>query len=547
MKRKSVLKTAIVTVMKKHPVLCLLLLVSVIGSTLAALLPPLVLESFIDGLQEKSDVLFSGAVLYFASVLLESFTVLAKEGCIASFGQSATHALRSALSGKLSRLSAEYYVKSEPGRTASVFTSDVTAVETLFTSGVISMVSDFVTILGVLWMIFTRSKGLFGILLIAIPLLFWLTRVFQKKMLVLQKTNRQAVSESSAEIPETMENIRSIHVFHAEKWMQKRYAKSIEKGYQAGMKTAFFDSVYSPIMILSSTLIIALMMVLSVSGNHMRSWFGMNAGTAAALIAYVGKIFGPLAGIGMEIQNIQTASAGIARIQEFMNLPERKMPSKEILQRKGKDLPIMIEHVTFGYDPHVPVLKDFSLAVHKGEMVTLSGRTGCGKTTLFKLIQGLYEPQAGSILIEGREPSDVSESDRRKVIACVEQNFVMIQGNIRDQITLRNPQINDAMVKQALETVGLWERVSSFEKGLEEPCTSALFSRGQFQLLSIARAIVCDPQILLLDEITANLDSETERKVTDALQKASRSRTVLSISHRLPANGSSRIVNLEKV
>ena len=171
----------------------------------------------------------------------------------------------------------------------------------------------------------------------------------------------------------------------------------------------------------------------------------------------------------------------------------------------------------------------------EGEQVTLAGRTGAGKSTILKLLLGLYEPLNGEVLIRGIPASQIKEEERRKLFGYVEQSFHLVPGTVRDQITLFDPQIREKQVRAAAELTGLSETIESFRNGYDTVCTPELFSQGQWQLLSIARATAADPPLLLLDEITANLDAETEKTVLQALKRVAGNRTVISVSHRTSA------------
>ena len=199
--------------------------------------------------------------------------------------------------------------------------------------------------------------------------------------------------------------------------------------------------------------------------------------------------------------------------------------------------------MTFGYGDR-PVLRDFSMTVKEGEQVTLAGRTGAGKSTVFRLLLGLYRPQAGTITIGGVDVSAITDRQRRACIGCVEQHFSRVPGTVLEQITLSDPGITEEMAHAATRLAGMDETIRSLPGGYSAVCTDGMFSQGEWQLLSIARAAAADPAILLLDEITANLDAETETRVLKALHRASEGRTVLSISHRLYEDLGGRAVEL---
>ena len=521
-----------------------LLLAAIAGSVLFALLPPLVLEQIVDALAERRQVTVSLATGYFLLVAASGLLDAAKESLITVFGQKVIHRVRSAMSAKLLRLPAAYYIEKEPGVTASRFVNDVNTVDSLFASGVISMAADVCRLFSILLVIFTRSTGLGLLLLAAAPLLFWMTRVFQKRMLAAQLESRVAVGRTNQQIPETLKNIRTIRVFHREDYMQRRYGDAIEQGYRAQERSNFYDAVYSPIVVTVSALLVGIVMAASAQGGAARSFFGMSAGTAAALIAYVGSFFDPLESIGMEIQNIQSAVAGVRRINEFLREPEREKGAKAPGSVPTGVPAVQLSGVSFSYGKgEREILRDFNLTVQEGESVLLAGRTGAGKSTLVKLILGLYEPEAGQVRVFGTPPAGIPEAEKRRWFGYVEQQFRPVPGTVGDQVSLQDPQVSEEQIRKALVTVGLWDTVQSLPEGINTPCGEGLFSQGQLQLLSIARAIVLEPKLLLLDEITANLDSKTEAQVLAALQAASLHRTVLSISHRLyEENGGRKVV-----
>ena len=318
--------------------------------------------------------------------------------------------------------------------------------------------------------------------------------------------------------------------------MADRYDSAIQDSYQAMEKSNFYDSIYSPIVLIISALVVAVMMVCASLGGGMQELFGMSVGTAVAVIAYVGKVFGPLESIGMEIQSVQSAVAGVRRIREFLSEPEEKPTDASLtldaLRRSGKPA-VEVADVTFSYDGERNVLQNCGFTVTEGESVTLTGRTGAGKSTVFKLLLGLYRPQAGTVRIYGADAASIPPHLRRRLFGYVEQAFHLVPGTVLNQITLWDDDISREKAEEAARLVGLHETICALEQGYDTPCKEGLFSQGQFQLLAIARAVAADPAILLLDEITANLDGDTEQAVLTALERAAARRTVVSISHRL--------------
>lgn len=535
MKQKGMVRNVIFDTVKKQKWLSLGIVVAVVGAVVATLIPPLILAKIVDTITAGTGVSVPFIVLYFLMLALTGFLESAREGLLTVFGQKITHALRSRLMEKFVNLTADSINQQEPGTLVSRFVGDVDTVENLFTSGIISMFADACKIVSILVVIWFQNCGLTLVLLVILPFLFGFTRHVQKNMLAAQIANRKAVGRASAHVPETLHNIRTIHCLGKENYMEERYDQYIGESYQAMERTNFYDAVYSPVILILNAIVVAVVMLLSASGNpEVLAFFGMSAGTAVAVINYISQIFGPVESLGMEIQTIQSALAGIHRINEFFEL-EEKEPLEEKEQKMQEKLPFVeLKNVTFGYDEHV-VLDRLSFQVLDGDQVTLAGRTGAGKSTIMKLLLGLYKPQKGSVTIHGVPSSEIREKDRRKLFGYVEQSFHMVPGTVRDQITLYDKKISEKQVRAAATLTGLSGAIESLEKGYDTVCTPELFSQGQWQLLSIARAAAAEPHLLLLDEITANLDAETEKEVLDALKRVSENRTVISISHRTSA------------
>ena len=544
MKTKNHVSAIILKTIASYKIISLGVVLTVLGAVISALLPPLVLEKIVNLLTDRNNVPFRMALTYFILIALTGILESLRESLLTIFGQKITHSLRSTMCRKLSRLSADTFVKQEPGVMTARFVSDVDTVENLFTSGIISMFADFCKIISIFAVIWIKNPGLALLLLLLLPLVFAFTRMIQKKMLKAQLDNRKAVANVTNHVPETIRCIRTIHTLGKEKYMRNKYDSYIDESYHAMEKTNFYDAIYSPVILILNAVVVAMVLLLSATGNvKVQSFFGMSVGTSVAIISYISQVFGPLESIGMEIQTIQSAIAGVHRIHEFLELPERWDTADNVAFDKAAPS-IEFQNVSFGYEENRQILHELSFKVDAGEHLTLTGRTGSGKTTIFKLLLGLYRPQTGHILIHGQEASLLPDSAKRALFGYVEQSFRMMPGSIADQITLFDPSISMEQVQKAAKTVGLHDTICALEQGYDTPCTLPLFSQGQWQLLSIARAIAAEPEILLLDEITANLDAETEQIVLSALRNASRDRTVLSISHRLYEQTGGRQLNL---
>lgn len=558
---KRQVKTVIWQTVKKQKWLSLGIILAVVGAVVTALIPPLILARIVDTITGGNKAAVYILVLYFAMLALTGFMESAREGLLTVFGQKITHALRSSLMEKFVSLTSDNLTRQEPGTLVSRFVGDVDTVENLFTSGIISMFADACKIISILVVIWFENKGLTVVLLVMLPFLFGFTRHVQKNMLTAQIENRKAVGRASGHVPETLHNIRTIHCLAREKYMEERYDTYIGESYQAMERTNFYDAVYSPVILILNAIVVAVVMLLSASGiQSVLTFFGMSAGTAVAVINYISQIFTPVESLGMEIQTIQSAVAGIHRINEFLALEEKSQVvaegnmevlkdekfaehagdrenlsdfSKKSVSKSGVPF-VEFKDVTFGYDEHV-VLEHLNFKVMDTDQVTLLGRTGAGKSTILKLLLGLYQPDQGEVLIHGMPAAAVRAEERRKLFGYVEQSFHMVPGTVRDQITLYDNRISDRQVKAVAELTGLKEAIERLENGYDTICTPEIFSKGQWQLLSIARAAAAEPKMLLLDEITANLDAETEKSVLAALKRVAKDRTVISISHRTSA------------
>ena len=536
----AALRTAALT----HRLLTIGTLLCVAASVVASLVPPLLLARVIDRLTGGLPLAFAAVLLYFGSLALEGALSSAQETLLVLFGQKMTHALRSEMSQKLTHLPAGTLVSQTPGEVAARFSGDVDTVEALFTAGIISMVADACRIISILAVIAVKNMGLALILLVVLPFLALFTRHVQERMLAAQLENRRAVAAVSGQVPETLHNIRTIHALGLEGYMEQRYDRRIGESYAAMEKTNFYNAVYSPVVLLLNAAVVGIVMLLSASGRaKVLTLFGMSVGTSVAVINYISRIFAPIESLGTEIQTIQSAMAGVKRIDAFLSQTERAIPPEREKAARGD---VVLSHVTFGYEEK-PVIQDFSMTVKEGEQVTLVGRTGAGKSTLFRLLLGLYPPEAGTITIGGVEVSKITDRERRACISCVEQHFSRVPGTVLEQITLGDPRITEEMARNAARLAGIDEAIASLPDGYATECTDGMFSQGEWQLLSIARAAAADPAVLLLDEITANLDAETEARVLEALHRASEGRTVLSISHRVYQSLGGRTIEIKAI
>ncbi len=551
MMKNSLIKKSMAKVIKNNIGISVLLVFAVCGVVVTSLIPPQILKYIVDHnlVPKNSDKLLTLAAAYISVLFFVGIFDFVKEAVLTVLGQKITKEIRIEMMEKLERINAMFFSSNSSGTVVSRFINDVDAINSLFTSGIIGMMVDCFKIIGIVISIWMFSSKLGIITLLLLPAIYGITRVFQKRMLKAQIENRILIGRVNNHISESLKNIQMIKSYSKESYMEKNYKRYLLDNYKTVEKVNFYDSVYSPLIQLTRAVVIAFIVVLS---SREMNYLGISLGMVAASIELISNLFAPIENLGMELQNIQQAISGIKRVNDFYSEPEDDIKKNELraedIISNREDVRLSFNDISFRYEEGSDVLQNIDFNLNPNEKVTFVGRTGVGKTTLFKLIMGLLKPTKGSITINGVDVYNIPNSEKRRIFGYVDQSFHVIKGTVADQISLQDESVTREQVERALDFVGLTEYVATLENGLDTKVASdTLFSQGQKQLLSIARAIVTNPPILLLDEITANLDSITEEKIVSVLQKASEAHTILSISHRLSSMiASDTVVILEQ-
>jgi ATP-binding cassette subfamily B protein len=545
--RKYNVKNSVMSTAKKNKIYIAFLLLLVVAATVSNVVPPLLMKQLIDYnfTLKTDDKLMFTAVIYIGVIFASGGVNFLKEAVLTVLGQNITKDIRLMMVEKLEKINASYFSRNESGQIASRLINDVDAVSSMFTSGIAGMAIDLFKIIGVLVSVFYLSISLGIISVVLLPVIYFITRHFQKKMLAAQIENRKQLGEVNNHIAESFKNIFMIKSFSKESYMEEKYGLILENNYETLEKVNFYDSIFSPIIRVIRAAVIAFVAVVSTKELN---YLGISIGMAAASIDLISSLFTPVENLGMELQSIQKSLSGVKRVDEFLSEEEDIKETKEIFNLDINNFDIKFNNVSFAYENGKEVLKDINIQINPHEKVTFTGRTGVGKSTLFKLVVGLLKPTEGSITINGIDVFQIPNKDKRKIFGYVEQSFHMIKGTVADQVSLGDCDITMDQIKNALNMVGLLEYVEGFEQGCDTIVQNDnIFSQGQRQLLSIARALVNNPPVLILDEITANLDQVTEEKIVSVLEKAGENRTILTISHRLSSMASAdKIVILEK-
>lgn len=542
----NLVKKAITKVIKQNTSMMILLFITVCGVVLTSLVPPQILRLIIDNnlVPKNSDKLLTLAIAYLGVLLFIGVFNFMKAALLTILGQKITLEIRMEMMLKLENINAQFFTTNESGTIVSRFTNDIEAINSLFTTGVIGMMIDCLKIIGIVISIWFFSATLGMLTLMLLPVIYAITRTFQKKMLQAQIENRILVARVNNYIAESFKNILMIKTYSKERYMEENYTERLRDNYETVEKVNFYDSVFSPIILLIRAVIIALIVILS---SEQLNYLGISLGMVAASIDLISNLFTPVENLGMELQNIQQAISGVQRVNDFYNEPEddgkdNSLYFADIIPQR-EEFNLSFNDVTFQYEQGQEVIQNINLNLNAQDKVTFIGRTGAGKSTLFKLVMGLLKPTSGTITINRIDVYSIPNREKRKIFGYVEQNFRMIPGTVADQISLQDESITRNQIEDALDFVGLTDYVETMENGLDTQLTNdTMFSQGQQQLLAIARAIVMNPPILLLDEITANMDSITEERVVSVLQKASAAHTILSISHRLSSMISSDMI-----
>lgn len=521
--------------LKKSYKVALGLLVAVVLGTAMQLIPPQIIKKIIDDCLTKKnyDGIWSLASLYLLAVAFSGISDFFREMSLAYLGQIALAEIRYDMAEHLEKLPISYFNSKPTGEILSRFTSDVDTVGTLFSQGLIGAIADLFKVLSILISLYILSPWLSIYAVMFMPIIYIISRIFRKRQYIAQLAVRKSVGNINAFISELFNGLRTIKVYGQEKLRAEAFQKPLNENFSSALKTTKYDSIFPCLMYITRTVVIAGAIIISAPASG--SVLGLTVGSIAAAADLIQRLFAPIEALAMEFQTIQQAISGLHRINEFANEPIEHRNNENITAEIPADTTITLDNVKFSYIQGQHVLRGVSFSALPGKKIAIAGRTGAGKSTFIKLIAGLYAPESGTIRIGGIDPFHMPPSIRRKLIGIVPQDMLTYDGTIKEAISMHDDSISQEEIEAAAKLVGLHEDIialpESYNTFIGEGETQ--LSHGQYQLLSLARAIVLNPPILLLDEVTSGLDAVTEARVYSALKQASTGRTIITISHRV--------------
>lgn len=508
---------------RKHKITFVMTLVIIIGSTLVALIPPQILKYLVDDVlaKGKGELILKVAFVYMGSYLLLGFFDFVKQVVLVGLSQGISKEIRLAMRRKISRLTYQNFTKYDSAAMEAHFNNDVATINSLITNGVVSMFIDGFKMVGIFATILFFSWQFGLLVLVLLPFLIWFTMLIRKWMFHAQLEARTEEGNLNRMVLENVENMQVVKSFHVSAYTEEKFGKALNRHFLFSKKTCFYEGVFSPVMEIVKFLIIAVLLaVAGVKGEVL----GLSVGAVVALISLVLDLFSPIEELGRELQVIQKSMAGMKRIDGFFALEDE--------EEKNADLPdlsegiyLKFENVGFSYDGVEQVISDFSLRISGNERIVLQGKSGAGKSTIFKLAYGCLKPTTGRVTINGVDVFDLKQQSRMGLFGIVYQTPFFSGESLYEELTLHQ-DIPREEVLEVLKKVGL-ERIDDLDK----PFSSTDFSTGELSMLNIARVLLLNCKIIFLDEMNARIDPNTAEQIMAIIDRETKDKMVFSINH----------------
>ncbi len=478
------------------------------------------------------------SILTFVSAMVEQIA-------LNYVGQRVIQRIRSDLFAKLERLSLSFHEKNPVGRLVTRMTNDLGNINELYTDVVVTVLSDVAIIFGSIFMMFSMNVKLSLLTLSVVPILVIVTIIFQKKVRIAYRIVRVKLAKINSTLNENLTGMKTIQIFNQEKKFIDNFAENNEEYYVASKGELQIYAIFRPFMnLLYYT---SLILVIFFGGKFAMAGT-VEVGVVIAFTIYVQKLFRPIQDLSEKFTIFQSAMASIERVFILLEEEESIVNAPKVNPENLKG-DVVFKDVCFGYEKDEPVLRNVSFEVKAGQTIAFVGATGSGKTTIMSLLTRLFDIDQGEILIDGQSIKDYDKYFLRSRIIPVLQDVFLFSGDIRGNIALLNTDISDERIWQAAEFVNAAPFIRKFSDGLDHHVTEggSTLSQGERQLLSFARALVHRPDILILDEATASIDTQTELLIQDAIEKAVQGRTTFVVAHRLSTiRGADNIIVMHK-
>ena len=543
--KHKILVPSILSGFKAKKLISFFCFLSIAAGIYLQLLPSLLLKQITDEhiVPGIAQGVLSLAFVYLGAVLLSGAADLIKQYTLSRLTQSVIVEINIRMSEKLRHLSIFTIQSKTSGEWMSYFSNDVDTIATLFTDDILTLIANLGSMAAISFTIYTLNPAVAFFVAAALPILVLISYRFNILTFRNQLKARVSLSRLNGWLNSRIQNTPTLRFFHQEADQLEKMQAPLDENYRILNKTNFYDSLFPCIMNIFRGLV--LICFLLYAKQDIDSGGLLSSGSVVACVNLLLQLLAPVEAIAMQLQTIQEAASGVKRIKDFENLEEEERAEREI---NGGGVVIRCDDLTFAYPNQKPIFDGLSLTIRQGERIVIQGKTGEGKSTLMNLLTGLYAPDKGTVSLLNKDPFGMSEEERRQSVGVISQLFLTRQGTIRELITLNDPAITDEQLKKCCQLVKMDEVIEKLPNGYDSllaPGSNAL-SNGQMQLLALACALIHEPPVLFLDEMTSGLDAESENEVFEVIRQLSQDRTIFTISHRYSdALNPTRILKLQ--